>query len=267
MPRRLPDILAVLALALLPAAGPACADASTAPEPAVPAGHPVTVSLEFDDGDTQGPVRDLLAQRGFRATFFINSAHVGLPGHFGWRELRALAGDGHEIAGHTLTHPDLTTLSATAQKREICDDRSALVAHGLHPVNFAYPYGRYTAQTKRIVRACGYRSARRASGLRAPDRYAVNRRTLTDLYAIPTLPAPQDTTPAQDIIGAVTGAEQHGGGWVQVFWHRICPDDCARFSWPAERLDEVLAWLRGEVDAGRVRIATVRGALKAVPAR
>jgi peptidoglycan/xylan/chitin deacetylase (PgdA/CDA1 family) len=267
VPRRLPDFLAVLALALLPALAPGCADASPAPEPAAPPAHPVTVSLEFDDGDTQAPVPDLLARRRFPATFFINSALVGRPGHFGWRDLRALAAAGHEIAGHTRTHPDLTTLGASAQKREICDDRATLVAHGLRPVNFAYPYGRYTAQTKRIVRACGYASARRASGLRAPDRPAVNRRRLTDLYAIPTLPAPQDTTPAQDIIQAVTAAEQHGGGWVQVFWHRICPDDCGRFSWPAERLDEVLGWLRGEVDAGRVRIATVRDALRPVTAR
>jgi peptidoglycan/xylan/chitin deacetylase (PgdA/CDA1 family) len=265
--RHLRQILALLAVAVPAAAGSGCANASPAPEPTAPPGHPVTVSLEFDDGNTQGPVRELLARHGFRATFFINSAHVGLPGFYGWRDLRVLARDGHEIAGHTRTHADLTALTPAQQKREICDDRATLVAHGLRPLNFAYPYGRYTAQTKRIVRDCGYRSARRASGLRGPDRFAVNRRRLTDLYAIPALPGPQDTTPAQDIEQAITAAEQHGGGWVQVFWHRICPDDCGRFSWPPERLDEMLGWLRGEVDAGRVKVATVRGALRPATGR
>jgi peptidoglycan/xylan/chitin deacetylase (PgdA/CDA1 family) len=224
--------------------------------------RPVTVSLEFDDGNTQGPVRDLLARHRFRATFFINSGLLGRPGVFHWSDLRTLAGDGHEIAGHTRTHPDLTTLSVADQRREICDDRKALVAHGLRPVSFAYPYGRYTAETKRIVRACGYSSARRASGLRAPERYAVNRMRLGDPYAIPTLPAPVDTTTAEDVQREITAAENHGGGWVQVFWHRICPDVCHRYSWPAERLDSLLAWLRGQVDAGRVRVETVRDALK-----
>lgn len=265
MSHRLAPILAVLAAAAPAAASPACANA--APEPAGPPGHPVTVSLEFDDGNAQAPVRELLARHRLRATFFINSAHVGLPGFYGWRDLRALAADGHEIAGHTRTHADLTTLAPAQQRREICADRAALAAHGLRPLSFAYPYGRYTAQTKRIVRACGYRSARRASGLRAPDRLAVNRLRLTDRYAIAALPAPLDTTTADDVEQSITAAEHHGGGWVQVFWHRICPGGCGRFSWPPERLDELLRWVRGEVDAGRLRVATVRGALRPVTGR
>ena len=246
----------VLILTLLAIAAFGLGCASDAPA------RPVTVSLEFDDANTQGPVRDLLARHGFRATFFVNSGLIGRPGVFHWRDLSTLAADGHEIAGHTRTHADLSKLSVADQRREICDDRRALAAHGLRPVNFAYPYGRYTAETKRIVRECGYASARRAAGLRAPDRSSVNRGRLTDPYAIPTLPAPVDTTLAEDVEREISAAQTHGGGWVQVFWHRICPDDCHRYSWPAERLDDVLAWLRGQVDAGRVVVATVRDALK-----
>jgi peptidoglycan/xylan/chitin deacetylase (PgdA/CDA1 family) len=251
--RRRSPTLAVLLVAVLAACGVGCA--SDAPA------RPVTVSLEFDDGNTQGPVRDLLARHGFRATFFINSGLIGQPNYFRWRDLRALAADGHEIAGHTRTHPNLTLLTVDGQRREICDDRKALTAHGLKPVSFAYPYGQYTRTTKRLVRECGYASARRAGGLGAAPRYAVNRLRLSDPFAIPTLPAPVDTTSAEDVQRWITEAQAHGGGWVQVFWHRICPDDCGRFSWPPERLDGLLAWLRGQADAGRVRVETVRQAL------
>ena len=226
--------------------------------PARPA--PTTVSIQFDDGRSQQDVRALLARHRLHATFFINSATVGTPDVLTWRDLRALKADGHEIAGHTRTHADLTKLSASAQRHEICDDRATLAAHGLPPVDFAYPYGRYTAVSKRIVRSCGYASARRAGGL-SNARFAVNRMRLRDRFAIPTAAAPVDTTTAADVERAVNDASTHGGGWVQVFWHRICPDDCHRYSWPAERLDEVLTWLRGEVDAGRVRVATVQQAL------
>jgi hypothetical protein len=95
-----------------------------------------------------------------------------------------------------------------------------------------------------------------------PERPSVNRLRLRDPFAIPALPAPVDTTAAEDVQRWISDAEAHGGGWVQVFWHRICPDDCGRFSWPPERLDGLLAWLRGEADAGRVRVATVRDALR-----
>jgi peptidoglycan/xylan/chitin deacetylase (PgdA/CDA1 family) len=246
--------LAVLLAAVLAALGLGCA-------PEAPA-RPVTVSLEFDDGNHQALVPDLLARHGFRATFYINSGKLGQPDYFRWSDLRALAAGGHEIAGHTRTHPNLTLMTIDGQRREICDDRRALAAHGLRPVSFAYPYGQYTRTTKRLVRGCGYTNARRAGGLGAPPRYAVNRLRLGDPFAIPTLPAPVDTTAAEDVQRWITNAEHHGGGWVQVFWHRICPDDCGRYSWPPDRLDGLLAWLRGQADAGRVRVVTVREALR-----
>lgn len=256
MPRLARPILAVLLALTLTAPGVACAQGDR-PAPR----HPVTVSLEFDDGALQGDVAPLLARHGFRATFFVNSARIGTPGALTWDDLRTRAARGNEIGGHTRTHPDLTRLSPAQQRREICGDRAALVAHGLRPVSFAYPYGRYTAQTKRIVRLCGYATARRASGLRAP-RYAVNRLALADPLAIPTLPAPLDTTTAEDVERQILDAEQHGGGWVQVFWHRLCDDDCFRYSWPAQRLDDFLTWLRGRADAGAVHVLPVRDALR-----
>src|SRR4051794_28868191 len=259
VPRVPRPLLAVLLALGLTAPGAACAQ--TPPAGAPPAAHPVTVSLEFDDGMLQGDVAPLLARHGLRATFFVNSAFVGRPGYLTWDDLRTRAARGNEVAGHTRTHADLTTLSAAAQRREICGDRAALMAHGLRPISFASPYGPSPAQPKRIVRSCGYTSARRASGLRAP-RYAVNRLHLTDRFAIPTLPAPVDTTTAQDVERQVLDAERHGGGWVQIFWHRLCDDDCFHYSWPAQRLDEVLGWLRAQADAGAVHVLTVRDALR-----
>ena len=51
--------------------------------------------------------------------FYINSGYVGTGnGYFTWNELRALQAAGNEIAGHTLTHRDLPTLSPDEQARE-----------------------------------------------------------------------------------------------------------------------------------------------------
>jgi peptidoglycan/xylan/chitin deacetylase (PgdA/CDA1 family) len=86
------------------------------------------VSVQFDDGRGQAAVRALLARHHVQATFFINTGYVGTPDYFTWSQLHALAADGNEIAGHTLTHRDLASLSAPEQLREICGDRVALVA-------------------------------------------------------------------------------------------------------------------------------------------
>src|SRR4051794_19083048 len=186
-----------------------------------------TVSIQFDDGRGEHAVRAILAKHHVHATFFINTGYVGTPDHFTWKDLHDLAADGNEIAGHTLTHRDLATLSPAEQRREICGDRAALIAHGFKPTNFAYPFGSYAKATKKIVQDCGYDSARAAWGLwgsgceetPADCPYAIDPANVPDRWAIPTADAPIDLTYVDNIRRDVTNAIGHGGGWVQTFWH------------------------------------------------
>src|SRR3954452_17453628 len=141
---------------------------------------PTIVSIEFDDGQGQQAVAPVLARHDVHATFFLNTGKLGTPGYFTWQDVQALAAAGHEIAGHTLTHRDLASLSAAEQAREICNDRVALIAHGFHPVDLAYPFGSYTRRTEQIAERCGYAYGRAAWGLwgsgceeEAPCPYAV----------------------------------------------------------------------------------------------
>ena len=135
--------------------------------------------------------------------FYINSGYVGTGGgYFTWKQLHALAADGNEIAGHTLTHRDLPTLSPDEQAREICGDRRNLIQHGFQPVDFAYPFGSWDATTESIVPTCGYQSGRHAwglwgSGCESTPRhcpYAVDPNNIPDRWAILTADAPIDLT-------------------------------------------------------------------------
>ena len=76
-------------------------------------------------------------------------------------ELTALADGGLiEIGAHTVTHPNLPTLSADAQRLEIMKSKSDLeVSLGRPVTNFAYPHGLYTRQTADLVREAGFQSA------------------------------------------------------------------------------------------------------------
>ena len=194
-------------------------------------------------------------------TFFINTGYVGTgDGYFTWKQIHELATDGNEIAGHTLTHRDLVTLSADEQAREICTDRHQLIQHGLRPVDFAYPFGSYDATSERVVQRCGYQSGRPPGGCGGRDasRRRATARTrsipahIADRWAIPTADAPIDLTYLIHLQADVMNAEQHGGGWVQIFWHRLCRDDCDEYSWDPALLDHFLTWLESRRAHGTV---------------
>lgn len=222
------------------------------------------VTIQFDDGRTEGPARAILARHHVHATFFLNTGHIGTAGYLTWKQVHGLAADGNEIGGHTLTHRDLPTLSKAEQRREICGDRMALIDHGYKPTNFAYPFGSYTKATERVAQGCGYSSGRAAWGLwmsgceeePATCPYAIDLANPGDLFALPVADAPIDLTYVENQRNVVRNAQAHGGGWVQIFWHQLCPDDCDEYSWSPDSLDTFLGWLEQQRTAGLVDIKT-----------
>lgn len=223
------------------------------------------VSLTFDDGyDTQYQVRSLLADRGMRATFFVNSLLVGKAGRLTWDQLRELAADGNEIGGHSQTHARLSTLTPAQQRREICDDRRNILAQNVGPaVSFAYPFGAFSAQTPSIVRSCGYVSARRNGGIRSRGK-CPNCPWAESIppYAAFDTRAPdsfQNNMSVEELESYVTNAEPRGG-WVQIIFHGIC-EACATNSISLAKLTAFLDWLAPRAANGTVvrRVVDVMG--------
>ena len=108
---------------------------------AASATHPLTVSLTFDDGSAdQMTAQRLLKKHGMVGTFYINSSFIGLPGYLTRADLKTLKANGHEIGGHTVSHPSLISLSAGEVNRQICTDRNTLLSWGYRVTSFAYPF-------------------------------------------------------------------------------------------------------------------------------
>ncbi len=121
---------------------------------------PVTVSLTFDDSNAdQLPAEQEMKSLGLNGTFYTVSGWVNQPSYLTLPQVQQIAADGNEIAGHTIEHPDLPTLPAAEQEREICNDRVNLINWGFKPTDFAYPFS--DADTnEQYAKACGYNSAR-----------------------------------------------------------------------------------------------------------
>ncbi len=117
-------------------------------------GKKKAVTFSFDDGVTQDArAIEILDRYGLRATFNINSSLLGLPGelrphgvlvnHSKISPTKAPAiYRGHEVAVHTLTHPNLTTLDEDTVIYQVEKDRQALERlFGTSVVGMAYPCG------------------------------------------------------------------------------------------------------------------------------
>ncbi len=131
-------------------------------------GKKKAITFSYDDGVTQDiRLVELLNKYGMRATFNINSGLLGLDGQLVREGVGVLHNkikpedvrhiyEGHEIAAHTLTHPQLSNVTDRDEViRQVEQDRIALSEIcGYEVVGFAYPGGgkNYNGFISEIIR-------------------------------------------------------------------------------------------------------------------
>ena len=116
------------------------------------------IALTFDDGPsaTLTPkLLDLLAARHLKATFFVVGQNAADHPDILKRAVR----EGHEIANHSWSHPNLGKMSDDAVRRELQKTDDAITAAiGKRPTLMRPPYGSITAHQKKWIHdEFGYR--------------------------------------------------------------------------------------------------------------
>jgi peptidoglycan/xylan/chitin deacetylase (PgdA/CDA1 family) len=123
---------------------------------------PKPVILSFDDGydNAHQYAFPRLAERGMVGTFFIVENFMGQTGYLTWEQVREMQQGGMEIGNHSTTHPDMSKLDYAAQLNE-AEQAAAAIAEqlGARPKFFCYPFGKYNADTIRVVRETGHLAA------------------------------------------------------------------------------------------------------------
>lgn len=120
------------------------------------------VILSFDDGyaDFYTAALPTLRTHDFKAVAYIVSGFVGQPGYMTAVQVAEADRQGVEIGSHTVSHANLSRLSAAAASVEVTASKQALEGLVGHPVvSFCYPSGRFTSSVAAAVEAAGYHDA------------------------------------------------------------------------------------------------------------
>ena len=133
---------------------------------------PGLIALSFDDGmeDNHSVLLPLLAEYGIPATVYVVTGMIGKRNPWMGADSQArmmtadelcdLAAAGIELGAHTVSHPDLSSLSREACLREMIESREALEQlTGRTVRTFAYPYCRYGAEAVAAAREAGFLAA------------------------------------------------------------------------------------------------------------
>lgn len=120
------------------------------------------VTLVFDDGliSQYQNARPILTAAGVKAMYAIITGAVGSSPYMSWSDITTLKNEGHEIGGHSRTHPDLTTLTSTQMQDEVKGSFDDLVAKGFMPKTFVYPVGGVNPTVEQVTKNAGYVGAR-----------------------------------------------------------------------------------------------------------
>ncbi|MDA3629938.1 polysaccharide deacetylase family protein [Saccharopolyspora sp. WRP15-2] len=239
-----------------------------APADAAPTPRTV-VSFTVDDGTaSQTAGARILSQHRMRGTFYVVSGSIGQPGYLSLDDLRGMSAAGHEIGGHTVTHPDLGTIGPDELRREICQDRANLTDWGFRATSFAYPFGIADQADEQAVRDCGYNSARITGSIRTargcgncPPAEGIPPRNPMAVRGTGMI---DPSWTLEELQQVVLNAEADGGGWVPLVLHQVC-DFCGPLSISPRVLDQFTSWLAAREARGTV-VRTVDEVMGGEPA-
>jgi peptidoglycan/xylan/chitin deacetylase (PgdA/CDA1 family) len=114
------------------------------------------VFLTIDDGYTyDSEFVNLVRKEKVPILTFLTSTYIKGQGQYFW----AMRNAGSQMENHTVSHPNMATLGAEAQKKQICDSSTEIEKqYGRRPEIFRPPFGSFNQTTLQVAKECGIKS-------------------------------------------------------------------------------------------------------------
>ncbi len=194
------------------------------------------VSFTFDDGwlSQYTTALPILNAAGMKAGFYIITHETADPIYVNPSQILEFQATGHEVGGHTQTHPDLTMLTVAEQHTEIEGSRADLLALGVTTVDtFLYPHGGYNDGIKTITQNAGYIAARSVDrGFNTPT---------TDKFAL-KIQSVNRTTTIEEVQNWINQAAANNV-WLVLMFHQIDDDPTHTFGTRATILQQIVDYV------------------------
>jgi peptidoglycan/xylan/chitin deacetylase (PgdA/CDA1 family) len=133
------------------------------------------VVISFDDGypSQSTTARSVLAKHHWPGVLFVELKNVdSSETGFTTKMVKKMLASGWELGSHTLTHPDLTTISASQLEDEVAGSKEQISEKFGVPIDFfCYPAGKFNATVVAAVKDAGYIGATTVEdGIATPDK-------------------------------------------------------------------------------------------------
>ena len=211
------------------------------------------VTFSFDDGYEDNILAyNILDRYGYSAAVNVVPVWIGNNTYLSSEQLHLLQSKGWEIASHSMTHADLSTLSHEDAYTEIVGSKDVLTSMGFSVTTFVRPGGGWNEELMGIA-ALGYdlafASERYGRWLNeiptaADDYYNMGRKNIYNYSTV------------DDAIAYASAALERES-WIVFVLHRITDDDSniPPGYWSSHRLDDFSAWI---AEQGDLRVATYK---------
>lgn len=120
------------------------------------------VIVTLDDGykDNYTDMLPIMESRGMKATVFMVTNDIGLPGYLTWDMLRDMQNRGIEIGSHTANHLPLTEMSPVDAREEVQLSKTLLEWNGIKTIfGLSYPNGKYKDFMPQMLKESEYLAA------------------------------------------------------------------------------------------------------------
>lgn len=215
------------------------------------------LSVTYDDGweSIYSQALPILQRNGIRTTQYVLSGTAKNKQYMTWEQIGAMQKAGHEIACHSVSHPDLTTLDDKHLRQQLNDCKHDLTLRYGSITNFASPYGAETGHTvneiSKVFSSQRNTNGELGDGITDED---INTRTNFSRYDINGITVRHDTT-IEQLKAALEYAKAHNA-WIVLTYHQADDAD-SKYSLDINRMKQQLEFL----SKSDIRIVTVNQAL------